>query len=195
MDCIIEHCSRKYYGGNYCQKHYLRWYKYGDPNITKINRNHGNKCVVNGCEKSYYARGYCNKHYQRLKKHGDLNHVIKERNHDHNDECSRLLCDEPYYCKGYCMKHYVQEYRKLNTISIWRSSEEFVAMMNVRARDNNICKWYGCNSIKNTQIHHIFPRSEYPELRCVEKYMICYCKPHHKQWHQARGDKYHNLIK
>jgi hypothetical protein len=71
--------------------------------------------------------------------------------------------------------------------------ELYEAMMNVRFRDNNTCQWQGCGKKHwrgkvTVHVHHIFPRSEYPDYELVEKYMICYCKEHHIEWHEKRGD-------
>lgn len=72
-----------------------------------------------------------------------------------------------------------------------------LAMNSVRIRDKNTCQWYGCGlTHRNTSIHvhHIFPRSEYPDLELIEQYMICYCANHHSLWHRYRGDKYSEMI-
>ena len=72
------------------------------------------------------------------------------------------------------------------------------AMNRVRIRDNNTCQWYGCglkHKVTEIHVHHIFPRKEYPELELNESYMICYCAEHHGQFHAARGDYYHKMIK
>lgn len=68
-----------------------------------------------------------------------------------------------------------------------------ISMNNVRKRDNNTCQWYGCG-LKAREgipidVHHIFPRSEYPELELVEEYMLCYCLNHHVMFHKYRGDQ------
>lgn len=78
------------------------------------------------------------------------------------------------------------------------SNDLYLAMLNVRIRDNNTCQWFGCglkHKVTEVHVHHIFPRSEYPELELIEQYMICYCAEHHAQFHAARGDYYHKLIK
>jgi hypothetical protein len=102
-------------------------------------------------------------------------------------------CNRKYYCKGFCRKHY-------NTgpnARSWNHGDLYlqVAMNNVRKRDKNTCKWYNCDSKRTIQVHHIFPVSEYAELKYLEKYMICYCKKHHKEWHEKRGDNCHKLLK
>ena len=107
--------------------------------------------------------------------------------------CNIFDCTRKHYCKGYCAKHY-------NTIPnarSWNHGDIYlqVAMNRVRKRDKNTCKWYGCGERRTIQVHHIFLVSEHPELKYLEEYMICYCKIHHKQWHKARGDNCHKLIK
>jgi len=71
------------------------------------------------------------------------------------------------------------------------------AMNNVRLRDNNTCQWYKCGITSrqmSIHVHHIFPKSEYPELELVEQYMICYCAGHHALFHRYRGDPYSEMI-
>jgi len=58
--------------------------------------------------------------------------------------------------------------------------------------DNSTCQWYNCGKTgKDTTIdvHHIFPKSEYPQYSIKLEYMICYCRWHHYLWHKSRGDK------
>lgn len=72
------------------------------------------------------------------------------------------------------------------------------AMNQVRIRDGNKCMWQGCvvtHKEGTIHVHHIFPRSEYPELESVERYMICYCSIHHRHFHRMRGDSYSEMIK
>ena len=72
-----------------------------------------------------------------------------------------------------------------------------IAMNNVRKRDKNTCQWYNCKlTYRNAPIHvhHIFPRSEYPELQYEEQDMICYCANHHELFHRYRGDKYSTFV-
>ena len=77
------------------------------------------------------------------------------------------------------------------------SIELRLAMNNVRKRDHNTCQWANCGLTHREapiHVHHIFPRSEYPDLELIEQYMICYCANHHGVWHRYRGDNYANFI-
>ena len=79
----------------------------------------------------------------------------------------------------------------------WASIELQIAMNNVRKRDSNACQWQDCGLTQREapiHVHHIFLRSEYPELELIEKFMICYCANHHGLWHRYRGDKVANIM-
>jgi len=97
--------------------------------------------------------------------------------------------------------------RRNETSKIWKknnprsanhgSYELQDAMNNVRVRDNNTCQWQGCGLTFREapiHVHHIFPKSEYPDYELVEQYMICYCLNHHWMWHKYRGDNYAKLL-
>lgn len=73
-----------------------------------------------------------------------------------------------------------------------------IAMNSARLRDKNTCQWQGCGlTVRDAPIHvhHIFPRSEHPELQLEPWNMICYCLNHHYMWHMYRGDKCANILK
>jgi len=60
--CILDNCNKERYGNQlYCEYHYRRNLKYGDP-LYKINPN--KICQVEGCKNKYHAKGYCIKHYR-----------------------------------------------------------------------------------------------------------------------------------
>lgn len=59
--CGVDGCGGNYYCNNFCQKHYSRVKRHGDPNITKFKE----KCTVNGCDKKHYAKGLCQMHRMR----------------------------------------------------------------------------------------------------------------------------------
>lgn len=109
--------------------------------------------------------------------------------------CSIEGCGKKHEGRGLCRMHYRRKYE--NKSSTHFPLELQIAMDNVRIRDNNTCQWHNCGKTSgeaSIHVNHIFPRSEYPELELVEKFMICYCADHHRIWHIARGDEYANLI-
>jgi hypothetical protein len=55
-----------------CNKHYKRWYKYGDPLITKKAYRHESPvCSVDGCELPTLAKGFCTNHYALMRRNGE----------------------------------------------------------------------------------------------------------------------------
>ena len=72
--CSIEGCSKKVRKGKWCDMHYSRWRRHGDPHkvlprgpkpsVPKI-------CSIEGCDRKVHARGWCDAHYQSWLKHGD----------------------------------------------------------------------------------------------------------------------------
>lgn len=101
-ECEIEGCSGKHKGRGYCEKHLIRFRKYGDPlaNHSKVKK----ECSIEGCNKPTAARGWCQMHYVRWKNHGDPHHVtVRVR-----PTCSVEGCNEPHNAKGYCLVHYMR---------------------------------------------------------------------------------------
>lgn len=74
--CMV--CGQPQKGLGYCEKHYQRFKKYGDPLLTKDNQfvpirredeaNPKKTCSIPGCERPYHANGYCGMHAQRAKR-------------------------------------------------------------------------------------------------------------------------------
>lgn len=112
--------------------------------------------------------------------------------------CSRFGCNNKHKAKGLCLKHYMEIWNKNNPHSSGGNFELRLAIDSVKKRDKNTCQWQGCGlTFEQTTIdvHHIFPRKEYPELELIQRYMICYCVAHHYFWHKMKGDHYYHLIK
>lgn len=101
--CKIQGCESPVEGHGYCNKHYRRWKKYGDPHKTKIIRNNGALCKVAGCENPAKSREMCGKHYQRFRVHGDpLGAYVPNR----FKVCTFRDCENPMDSKGLCSTHY-----------------------------------------------------------------------------------------
>lgn len=69
--CSVDGCGRAREHRDWCNMHYQRWLKYGDPGEAKPRRRSGGPCIVDGCNKPALARGWCRRHYQSWRKHGD----------------------------------------------------------------------------------------------------------------------------
>lgn len=67
MSCSIEGCERLRKSRGWCNTHYERWRRHGDPRET-LNTN---DCSVDGCSRKHVGRGYCGMHLQRWRKHGN----------------------------------------------------------------------------------------------------------------------------
>ena len=78
--CSIEGCGGKIEARGFCDKHYTRLKRHGDPlsagrpKAPKKVR----KCSVQECDRPHRTRGYCTLHYQRVKRNGDPLTVIRE---------------------------------------------------------------------------------------------------------------------
>lgn len=66
--CSVADCGNPHLARGFCNVHYLRWKKHGDPLIGARTRN---TCSVDGCDGPCVGRGWCEKHYTRWKRHGD----------------------------------------------------------------------------------------------------------------------------
>lgn len=80
--CLL--CDQPHKGLGYCDKHYQRLKKWGDPELVKVNQatplmREGETttpkvCLVEGCGLPMHAKGHCSKHAQQAKR-GTLGQV------------------------------------------------------------------------------------------------------------------------
>lgn len=59
-DCDITPCAR-----GWCNAHYKRWKRHGDPLAGGSTRQRGRVCDIEACGLPHEARGYCQVHYNR----------------------------------------------------------------------------------------------------------------------------------
>lgn len=72
--CTIDNCNKAHQAKGFCQMHYMRIKRYGDPTVTKKAPSHYYKhCMVTDCagDPKSGGRGYCNRHYVRLTRYGN----------------------------------------------------------------------------------------------------------------------------
>lgn len=95
--CSVDECERGSVSRGFCDKHYRRWKKRGDPTITTPALR--GDCSIDGCYGAHSARGFCPAHYQAwLRKNGG-------RISDHAP-CSVDNCAKVRTHALYCRSHY-----------------------------------------------------------------------------------------
>jgi hypothetical protein len=70
--CSIEGCTKPSKARRFCDAHWARWARHGDPlggKATPIPRI--GVCSIPGCMAAVECQGLCSAHYSRLKRHGD----------------------------------------------------------------------------------------------------------------------------
>lgn len=71
--CSIEGCGRPHIARGWCNNHWKRWRRHGDPLGMFVPQT---TCSVEGCGNvGKISLGMCNKHVIRWRKYGDVNHV------------------------------------------------------------------------------------------------------------------------
>jgi len=80
VTCAVEGCDRPRKTRGWCNTHYERWRRNGDPGSAgDARRRPVTTCSIEGCEKRAKARGLCGTHWSRWRHHGDPTYT--ERNY------------------------------------------------------------------------------------------------------------------
>lgn len=112
--CAVDGCERQARATGWCQAHYQRWFRLGDPlaggpPVDKPFRGSA-PCSIDGCDKVSVARTYCRAHYSKWSKYGDpLAGRTKPR-----------FCDEGY------IRPQGQGYTQIKTNGGWMLHHRFV---------------------------------------------------------------------
>lgn len=81
--CSVEQCVRIPTAKGFCDMHYARWVRHGDPGPTErlrqSDRPPERPCILVGCDQIARSRGWCSKHYERWRKHGDPTICLTDR--------------------------------------------------------------------------------------------------------------------
>jgi hypothetical protein len=75
--CSIDGCDRIMARRRWCNGHYLRWRRHGDPlgGSQRLPPAVGRGCQVEGCGEPHDSHGYCIKHAIRWRRYGDTSTV------------------------------------------------------------------------------------------------------------------------
>lgn len=70
--CSIPDCEKAVFGRGWCNAHYKKWWRYGDPLTPHRGRHVEAICAVDGCDDARRGKSeFCNAHYRRNLRHGD----------------------------------------------------------------------------------------------------------------------------
>jgi hypothetical protein len=98
VDCVQDASTREY-----CEMHYRRVLKTGDPGPPGPMRSRG-ICKADLCEEEVDAKGLCHGHYQLVLRKSRL--LLDHPLATPGRRCSLRTCDRPHKAKGYCGTHY-----------------------------------------------------------------------------------------
>lgn len=135
--CNIEGCEEQHKAKGYCNNHYRKFLKYGNPLAKGKGRKRG-VCSLEGCEEPHEALGYCNKHYQRFKKYGDPHEGARIRN-----ICEVEGCDRYVKSNMMCSKHYdrFRKYGDVHKVKRWNhgmsKTDIYLTWLGIRKRCKN----------------------------------------------------------
>lgn len=110
--CVIEGCERRHKARGWCDLHYNRWQRLGDPraHLAPYESPRPKVCTVKGCEAETRTGSLCGFHYSRWRQHGDPEAGGRRRRGRRTPAlpCSVDGCTANAICRGWCGKHYAK---------------------------------------------------------------------------------------
>lgn len=107
--CSIAECEKSVTARGWCDAHYSRWKRYGDPTAGgRSKAGPGSSCSIDGCGGLIRGWGYCRSHYRKHKLYGDPHYVSSKPAR----MCTIEGCGNKHRTGGYCSNHH--EYNKRN---------------------------------------------------------------------------------
>jgi Recombination endonuclease VII len=107
--CTVDGCFSVCFGHGFCNLHYKRWKKYGDPLVVVQPKGTYTVCTYPGCERSHQAHGLCAGHNAQRAAGRTLIPIGERRARAPRPLCTRPGCTSPG--SPYCSKHYARLYK------------------------------------------------------------------------------------
>jgi len=101
-------CMRDIKAFDFCNMHFQRWRKHGDPGEPESRRIYSKegKCLVENCREKRKGRGFCGLHYARFMRHGDPGTLYPKRYK--GVLCKVTGCKRKAIAKWFCKMHYTR---------------------------------------------------------------------------------------
>ena len=161
--CKVDGCDRYVFGHGFCNMHYKRWKKTGNPGqATTIIRT---DCPVEGCLKEHVAFGFCGGHYQQYKKYQKVPTKLLKDPSALKPLCPRLFCKKTVLTKGLCGKHYgvMSLYQKYQPGFTWENYDSIWTSQKGRCA---VCKTELTWDSKKTHVDHDHKHQKIRGLLC-----------------------------
>ncbi len=103
--CTVPECEKPHSARGFCNIHYSRFYRYGDPMVSPHAEARARICSVEDCGTKvmpHGRRGMCAKHVYRNEKYGNADGRKLQR----EEQCIVNSCESMAKVKGRCALHY-----------------------------------------------------------------------------------------
>lgn len=106
--CSIDGCERPSKSLGWCQMHYFRVRRHGEPGTpgTVLEFMRSQQCIVEGCDRQRKASLYCQMHRARVRRTGEPGSPEPRKQMNLGKTCQLDGCDRPRDAKGWCQLHY-----------------------------------------------------------------------------------------
>lgn len=170
--CNVVNCAGIHRSKGFCNKHYQRWIKKGDP-VKGTNVYGVKKCKIDQCIRKHMAKGLCQKHY-------DVEYWMCNSN-KRKQQHKKWVKENPIKVINIMQRHLIKHGSTFNM-----GSMEYLYCLTrwaklVKELDNHMCKL--CGSKENLNAHHIQPKQDFPELSLDLDNGITLCKKCHGKTH------------
>jgi hypothetical protein len=108
--CTVEGCDGIVIALAFCEKHYRKNRKYGDPLASlHLAAPPDGLCTVGGCGRGgKLTKGFCAKHYQKWRKYGDPLCGDEYAPPPADSLCTVKDCFNSHFSSGWCRMHYMR---------------------------------------------------------------------------------------